>query len=473
MKNRTKKVVVNFFYQSLFQVLTITFPMITIPIVSHNLGVEQIGMWSFTNSIVGYVLVLAALGRASYATREIAYVRENKEDLSKKFWELQYFNMIFSLSIFLIYIIIILLTNQSYLFLIQSLMILGVVFDISWFFQGIEEFKKIALKRTVIKIFSLFCIIMFINSPADLWIYALILSGSKLISALVLWKLLFGYVVYIKVSIKSIWSHLKPALSFFILKISATIFVNINTTILGIVSTVVSVGYFTNSLKLIVILGTIMNSINQVLLPRMSNLQKKGHEGKLIATLQKTIHFQLFCTIAMMFGIIAINQNLIDWLLGEEFYYVKNLVPLLAPILVFQQLHQGIADQFLVPRNEMKLYNLTMIIGTFLNVIICIALIPIIEVYGAVLGFLLGQIFLAVSRAIILILKSTFKFHWVAIVKWLLSGLLMLATIRITTNGMGSTALTTFVQIVLGFITYMGLTFILKENLIYRFIKIK
>jgi len=466
-----KKTFLNFIYQSLFQVLTIILPIITIPIVSRALGVENIGRLGFINSIVGYFLLLAGIGSANYAIREIAYVKDDQDKLSEKFWELQFFNMFFSSTVFLVYFIFFLVTAQHYLYLIQSLMILAVFFDISWLFQGVEDFKKIALQRTAIKIIAMMCIIFFIREQGDLWVYALILSGSQLTASLLLWRSAFKYISFKKVTFKAISSHLYPALNFFLLKISATVFVKINQTVLGVVSTMVMVGYFTSSLKLITILGTIIGALNQVMLPKMSSLQKKGDEKKFIEILQKTIHIQLFFTIAMMFGIITVNENLISWFFGEEFYFVKNLIPILAPILVFQQLHQAVADQFLVPRNEMKFYNLTMILGTLLNVGISIVFIPVIHVYGAVLGFLLGQMFLGISRAGVMLKKSAFRFDWLKIIKWLFSGTIMLIVVWLTTNNMPSTIFTTLIQGIIGVFTYMFLTVVLKVNPVYQMIR--
>ena len=462
-----KKVFSNVIYQSLFQVLTIILPMITIPIVSRALGAEGIGLWGFTNSIVSYFLLLAGLGMANYAIREIAYVKNDRDKLSEKFWELQYFNMFFSASVFLVYITFFLMTAQHYLYLIQSLMILGVLFDISWLFQGIEEFKKIALRKAVIKLFAATCIIFLIRTSNDLWVYALILSASQLVSAISLWPLVVKHITFRKVTLKAIWSHFLPALNFFILKISATIFMNINRTILGVTSTIVMVGYFTTSLQLIIVLGTITGALNQVMLPRMASLQKEEKEEKFVETLQKTIHIQLFFTVALMFGIITINEKFVNWFLGAEFYYAKNLIPILAPILVFQQLQQAVANQFLVPKNEMRFYNLTMIFGTIINVAISFALIPFIDAYGAALGFLLGQLFLMVARTAVMLKKSPFRFDWLKILKWVLSGIIMFGITWRATRTMPSTAFTTLIQGVVGVFVYMILTFMLKANPVY------
>jgi len=463
-----RKIFKDVFYQACFQVVNVLFPVLTIPIVSRALGVENIGFLRFSQSIVAYVVLVAALGRSNYAIREIAYVKDNKDLRSEKFWELQRFNMIFSLPIFSAYLITTLLSNQNILYLIQSLVILAVVFDINWFFQGIEAFKKIAFVNLLIKSISLCCIILLINSPEDLWIYALILSLSGIISVMILWIPLFKYISYKKCRFKVAWTHFPSAFNFFLLKLSAIIFVNANATALGLFSTMTSVGYFSNAIKIVIILGTLLSAINQVLLPKMSYLERKNQGEKVIEVLQKTIHLQLFLTIAMMFGIIAISNHLIVWFLGEDFYYVKNLIPLLAPIIIFQQLHQSIADQYLVPKNEMKLYNITMIIGTIINVVICLILIPFIDVYGAVFGFLLGQIFLGISRAAILVKKSCFKFNWLRIGKWFFSGLMMLTCITFFTREMSSTFITTLIQTLIGIVIYSGITIILKENPIYQ-----
>ena len=69
--------------------LSLITPLITAPYISRVLGSSGVGIYSYTNSIVTYFTLFAALGTASYGQREIAMHRDDPETSSKLFWEIE------------------------------------------------------------------------------------------------------------------------------------------------------------------------------------------------------------------------------------------------------------------------------------------------------------------------------------------------------------------------------------------------
>ena len=53
--------------------------------------------------------------------------------------------------------------------------------DITWFFQGMEDFKKTVIRNFIIKIIGLISIFTFVKNPSDTWIYVLIYCLSNLL----------------------------------------------------------------------------------------------------------------------------------------------------------------------------------------------------------------------------------------------------------------------------------------------------
>lgn len=51
---------------------------------------------------------------------------------------------------------------------ILMLEIIANALDISWFFQGIEEFKKTVIRNTIVKVVSVICIFTFVKNSNDL-----------------------------------------------------------------------------------------------------------------------------------------------------------------------------------------------------------------------------------------------------------------------------------------------------------------
>ncbi len=459
-----KKLLKNFIYQGSYQILITILPIITIPIISRSLGPDGVGTWNYINSIVSYFILIAGLGLNSYGVREIALSNSSKEKLSKKFWELEFFNLFFSLITFIIYIFFSIHRNNSVLFLIQGLALLGSLFDISWFFSGIEDFKKVTQLNFIVKTLSFICILLFINNKNDLWKYFLIQSLSILISQISFWFFLKNKISFVKVNLKDCIQHFFPALSFFIAKIAGNIFFNINKTILGILTSMSIVGYFSNSLSMVWMATNLVSSLNIVMIPRMSSLFGKNNTDEMDKLLEQTIHFQLFLTILVSFGIITINDKMIVWFFGTDFLPITHMVPYLAPIVVFQSLHAAIANQYLIPRGEIKSYNYTIIIATIFTVSLDLVLIPIIGIYGAIIGLLLGQIMVMSLRIKALQKTSSFTFHWRSILIYLVTGTFMWGTTFLLTKNMNSNFITTLIQIIVATSIYFIVTTLFKCN---------
>lgn len=55
------------------------------------------------------------------------------------------------------------------------------IFDITWLFYGLENFKSVVIKNALIKIFECICVFIFVKQPNDLGIYAFINATSILI----------------------------------------------------------------------------------------------------------------------------------------------------------------------------------------------------------------------------------------------------------------------------------------------------
>ncbi|WP_350028939.1 polysaccharide biosynthesis C-terminal domain-containing protein [Enterococcus faecium] len=254
------------------------------------------------------------------------------------------------------------------------------------------------------------------------------------------------------------------ALSFFVAKIAVTLYQNATKTVLGLLSTMAAVGYYSNSYSLIMICGNVINAMNTIMIPRMSSLYGNKNEKKMISLLQKTIHFQLFFTIAIMFGLILLSDKLVDWYFGTNFSSMKSIIPCLAPVVVTQSFQMSVATQYLIPKIEMKEYNISILIGAVITVICTVVFVPFIGVYGAVVGINLGYLIVSLLRLRVLLKETTFKFEYKNVIKWIFSGLLMFWIGYMLTKNMASSITTTLFQVTIGIVLYLGITSLLNVN---------
>ena len=162
---KTKSIKKNYLYNLTYQMLILLLPIITTPYISRTLGSENIGIYSFTISIVTYFILFGSLGVSLYGQREIAYIRENKSKLQKTFLEIVIFRFItMSIAILIYYIIFVRNNVYKQYYKILIIYLFAASFDITWFFQGLEEFKKTVTRNIIVRAISVICIFIFVKS---------------------------------------------------------------------------------------------------------------------------------------------------------------------------------------------------------------------------------------------------------------------------------------------------------------------
>lgn len=178
----------NIFLNVFYEIICVIAPFITAPYVSRVLQSSGVGIYSYTQSLVTYFTMFAALGTGTYGLREIAMCRDDKEQYSRTFWGIEIISVCTSvLSLIVWFFIAYLYASYRIYLLILSLNILSTLFDISWFYRGLEKFQYTILINSVAKILNIVLIFLFVKTPSDTWIYVLITALSTLLGNVSMW----------------------------------------------------------------------------------------------------------------------------------------------------------------------------------------------------------------------------------------------------------------------------------------------
>ena len=466
-----KKVFSNFIYQALYQLMKIIIPILTIPIVSRTLGPQGLGIYNYTYSIVSYFILFSGLGITLYGSREIALARDDKEALSRVFWEIFNLKALLVLINFLLFVALASQLNYAGYFYLQSLSIISVLFDVSWFYMGMEDFKRTMLANIFSQIFVFFLIIMSVKTADDLGKYVFIQSLSFVLPQIYPCWYLKKYITFKKTKLKAVLGHLKSAVHFFIPQIAIIIYTTLNKTLLGVFVGPTEVGYYTSSLTMNMVFITLITAFDTVMLPRMSNMYKNSHQSKMITTLEKNTDGQLFFSIPIMFGMLTIFDKFVPWFLGEKFTFVNQLIPVFSVLIVVVPLSMAISRQYLIPVGKVRQYNFSVILGAVISVLTNLLLLPKIGIYGSVCASIFAECFVLVSRITSLYKGTNFRFNYFHIIKYMIAGLVMCLVTRRITATSAPTLVTNFLQAGLGLIIYMSLTMVFRCNLFIEVLK--
>ena len=183
--NSVKK---NFIYNIVYQILVMAIQLITAPYLARVIGSAGVGTYSYTYSIVYYFMMLTLLGVNNYGNRSVAKVRDDKKKLSKVFWGIYIFQLCMGMLMLVLYLGCVFAFESKYrsIALIQSVFIVSAILDINWLYFGLEKFKITIARNAFLKVLSVILIFIFVRKRGDLWKYTLIMSGTTVLSQLVL-----------------------------------------------------------------------------------------------------------------------------------------------------------------------------------------------------------------------------------------------------------------------------------------------
>ena len=488
-----KSITKNYIYNMVYQVLTLILPLITTPYLSRVLGAEGIGIYGYTYAIVTYFILFGSLGVALYGQREIAYAQENVEARKKVFIEIIIFRFVtvFIASIFYFFIFVNGAKYQIY-YRILLLELIAAGFDISWFFQGMEEFKRTVTRNVLVRICSVTLVFLLVKTREDLAKFTLIYSLADLIGNMSLWLYLPRYLKGVKVKNINVLKHLPQIVLLFIPQIANQIYKILDTTMIGkIVENKTETGYYEQAQKVIRLLLTIVTSLGVVMIPRMASTYASGDKEKIKNYLKMSFKFVFFLAFPIMFGIISISSSFVPIFFGKGYDKVIILINIISPILILMGMGNVLGTQYLLPTKKQKEYTISVTIGVVVNFILNYILIHLYESVGASIATVLSELVVVIAQY--QYIKKEINFNNLVELGWkyLVSGIIMffvcyvirillglsiigdsisnLATNKNLNKEFLYNSISILVQVIIGVITYFGTLIALKDDYVFKF----
>lgn len=466
MKN--KSITKNYIYNLIYQILVLILPLITTPYISRVLGAENIGIYSFTLSISAYFILFGSLGIALYGQREIAYNQKDRDKYSITFWEILLLRVItMTISLVLFYFIFARGTQYQMYYKILMLEIVANCIDISWFFQGLEEFKKTVIRNMIVKLISVICIFTFVKTPNDLHIYFWIYVLSVLVGNISLWLYLPKYLAKVKTSELNLFKHFKPTVALFVPQIAIQVYTLLDRTMVGaIIPGKAEVGYYDQGQKIIKILLTVITSLGTVMLPRIANTFASGEKEKITNYMKKSFNMVFILAFPMIFGIIAVSNAFVPVFFGQGYDKVAILMNVISPIILLIGLSNVTGTQYLLPTKRQKEFTISVTCGAIVNFIMNMCLIWKFGAIGASIGTVIAE--LTVTLVQMYFVRKDFDFKEIIDLtkNYFISSLLMFIVCLIIGKIIKDNFLSIIVQCIVGGLTYGIVLILLKDSFV-------
>ncbi|MBC5628066.1 flippase [Clostridium sp. NSJ-6] len=385
----------------MFTVLNLLFPIITLPYVSRIIGAEGIGKVNFSNSIVNYFLIIASLGIPLYGVREIAKVRKDRKKLSQAFSEIFIVNFLSTIlcivSYYLMVSNLVYFSKEKLLFLTVGINLFLNIFNLDWFYQGLEEYKYITIRSVIIKSISIIILFIFVRTREDYIKYALIniiaISGNNLINMVNIRR--FTSFTLKGLNIKK---RIRPILVLLSIQVSVNIYINLDTTMCGILADEVSVGYYSNAVKINKIIVTVVTSISTILLPRLSFYIENNEVDRFNEIVSNVFKIIIFAGIPASIGMLFVSENIVNIMFGAEFMPAIKTMQILSPLIPILAIGNLFGTQVLMPIGEEKKLLASVVAGSIVNFTLNMILIPIYRENGAALATVTAELIVMIIQ---------------------------------------------------------------------------
>lgn len=462
----------NYILNLINTISTMLFPLITFPYAARILMADGIGLVNFFSSIISYISLITCLGIPLYAIRETARVRDNQKELSKTVTEILLLHSGITLlgyvAVFIIAYTVPKVMVDIPLFLLLSTSIIFTAIGCEWFYQGVEDFKYITIRAITIKTLCVILLFLLVKSKDDLLYYAVYSVIGSVGNNVFNFFRLRKYVKLKLIDFNELrpLRHLKPTMRIFVLNLVTSIYINLDTVMLGFLKDSAAVGYYTGATKLTKMLMGIVSSLGTVMIPRLSNLIQNNQTADFNRLSQKAVSFVFAISFPLFLGLIVTAPSLIRLFCGSSYEPAITTLQIISPILLFISLSGVLGIQILYPQGKENIVIMCTLVGALINFTLNLLLIPALANDGAAIAtcaaeFMVTFVMIIIGRKFLPIDYSIKRYS-----NYIVGGLLMLPLLILfrCIDGMHD-MLSLLLTMLSGVVIYFSYLYIRKDNL--------
>lgn len=411
-KQNSNSLVLNSVFNIIYKGFTAIFPLITTVYVSRTLLPEDLGAITYANTIVSYFVILASLGIPNYGIKAIAQNSDSSEGRNSVYSELFLLNLVSTSFFILLYFCLV--NNFQYFFarrtlfnIMGSMLVLN-IFNIDWLFQGMEKYGIIALRGTIVRMLSFVLVLLFVKNQEDFLNYAIILciglAGNYILNVINSRK-------YVKFTFKhlNIKKHLKPVLILLASSIATEIYMMLDTVMIEYFKGEASVAYYSNAMKLVRTLYTLVIALVATFYPRISYfISHKDYErsNKLLRNgVEIVTTIAIPCSVGLFFG----ADHIVNVLYGDQYVSTIPILKVLGWLLIIFVFAYLLGHIVLMATGNEKSILRATICGAVTNAILNGMLIPKFGGVGAALASVSAE--LMVTSILIIQGSKSYTLH--------------------------------------------------------------
>lgn len=392
----------NILYSGILTTSLYIFQFITYPYVARVLGVTNIGICNFAQSLVQYFTLFALLGTSALGVREIAKCKGDKVKFQTTFSSILQLNILLTIFVVIVYLIAIELVPQLTAY--RKMLYVGVLqivinaFTIEWLFRGLEEFKYITIRSCIVRTLYVLSIFIFVRSKNDYLLYFYITVGLYFFNGIVNWLYGRHYVKFEWQPINNvIRQYMRPMCFLGIQAILTTMYTSFNIIYLGFVTNDDQVGYYITATKIQNVILALYSAFTLAIMPRISTMIAENDNRNV----EKMIKTSFSILYAFAFPIIIFTEffaeDIVNIISGPGYEQSILLLRIAIPLILIIGLEQILIIQVLVPMRADKATSVNSFIGAVVGLLLNILLVNHLQSLGSVLVWIASELAVLLS----------------------------------------------------------------------------
>lgn len=462
------RIVKNSFFNVIYSLLNVAFPLVTSMYVSRVLMPAGVGMVSYAQTTVSYFVVFASSGMSIYALREFSKARNDKQRRNRVFTELLLINTITTTIACVIYITLVFsvesFRQELFLYAGAGMLLVFQFINIDWMYQGLEHYGYITARSFIVKAASLVCVVLFVKSKEDYPVYALISSlaigGNNIFNIINARK-------YIRLSKEGL--NLKPHIAPMFFVVSATylsdIYSKVDVTMLGIITTKEIVGYYSYAHKIIDIITMLCVAVSTVLMPRLSLLYEENRE-QFERIVNIGIKVIIFITFPVFVGVLILAPQAIEVVFGKSFVPAASTVRILSAMILIKPMANLLCYQLMICTGNEKKRLPAFLAAVMINIGLNSFMIPLWLNNGAAIASVISELSVNIFQIIVIVKIVKLDFINTTVFKSLAATAVMTPVVFFVPMLFGNVYLQLFITTAAGVLVYLLSGVILKNELI-------
>lgn len=462
----------NYIYNLTFQVLAIIIPLITTPYLSRVLGAEGIGVYSYVESISAYFVLFATLGLTIFGQREVSYVQDDIKKRTIVFWETFIIQLVSSLICIVAYVFFSFLQKDPLLYLVLVINLLTVVVNVSWLFQGMEEFGRIVLRNIIFKLLGLAYVFIFVTERDDVIVYLFGVAFFAFLNNLSYWTMLPKFVNRPILKDLHPTRHLKTVFSLFLPTIAISIYTVLDKTMIGVITDdPCENGYYEQAIKMSKVVLTIVTSLGVVMVPRIGHYFSKGDMASVKSSMYNSYRFVWLLSIPLAFGLISVSNNFVPWFYGSGFDKVVPLLGILGLLIIAIGLSNVTGIQYLIPTNRQTYLSISVITGAGVNFVLNIFFIKYFASIGAAFSSVVAEF--VISFLLLFLVRKELSVYKIfkSGLNYYIAGTVMMVILLFMRDKFEPSMMNTVLLVLIGGSIYLLILVILKDEFLVSNLK--